>query len=63
MSAKLDDDFEFTPENIEKSGIRILDIPHSEETEKKKEKTPKGKRIKEYLLKIFNKIKLYFRRK
>ena len=63
MSSKLDDDFEFTPENIAKSGIRILDIPYSEETEKKKEKTPKGKRIKEYLLKIFNKIKLYFRRK
>ena len=40
-----------------------LKIGFTVETEKKKEKTPKGKRIKEYLLKIFNRIKLYFRRK
>ena len=62
MSSKLDDNFEFTPENIEKSGIRILDVNDYDGYEKKK-KISKGKQIKDYLLKIFNKLKLIFRRK
>lgn len=62
MSAKLDDDFVLTRENIEKSGIRILDIP-APDTEEKKEKLPVRKRIVKYLLDKLNQIKLKLWRK
>ena len=62
MSAKLDDDFVLTRENIEKSGIRILDIP-APDTEEKKENLPVRKRIVKYLLDKLNQIKLKLWRK
>ena len=63
LSARLDDDFVLTMENIEKSGIRILDIPTPEETEEKKEKLPLKKRIVKYLLDKLNQIKIKLWRK